>query len=181
MPNWTDCELKVCGKPNEVERFLEHAKSERTQLEADNFIPYPKEYADSDKARKKAIEEFNELPKEEQQKRYKEGNTPDEIKDGFNSGGFDWCVEHWGTKWGLCDVEITDESTYNEERTVDFEFKTAWRPPTPVIKKMGEMFPKLSFTLRYFEMGMEFNGILEMENGETEREEEASYFGHRGG
>ena len=162
------------------------AGSGRTPLDENNFIPYPKEYDNPDKARKKAIEEFNKLPKEEQQKRYREGNTPHRIKDGFNSGGIGWCIEHWGTKWGLCDVEITDESTYNkgkpdEEKTVDFEFQTAWRPPIPVIVKMGEMFPELDFTLRYFEMGMEFNGILEIEKGETKRAEEASYFGHRGG
>ena len=52
--------------------------------------------------------------------------------------GYDWRVDHWGTKWDVADVEITDDIHYSETvRAGNFGFAawfsfrcwTAWGPP----------------------------------------------------
>jgi hypothetical protein len=44
---------------------------------------------------------------------------------------------------------------------------TAWSPPVPLIAKMGELFPKLEFVLRYKEEGMDYKGKMVIKNGVT--------------
>jgi hypothetical protein len=107
------------------------------------------------------------------------GLKPDDwfLKDGFNSGGYEWCIANWGTKWGCCEVSITSRG----DNYVILEFESAWCPPEPVIVKLGELFPDHRFTLQYWEGGCCFQGELIMQDGEVELEENHSYHGRRGG
>lgn len=96
-------------------------------------------------------------------------------------------AELWGTKWYpeevLVDVKC-DESNrkgINAYYEILYTFESAWTPPKPIIKTLGEKFPKVIFDLRYFEQGMMFNGIYVMEEGEVSDDRQADYFGHRGG
>ena len=75
-------------------------------------------------------------------------------------GWYDWCIANWDTKWNACDIDIQED-----EYSLDYDFQTAWSPPIAVIKAMIKQFPKLTFTLRYFEQGMEFNGYMGGKNG----------------
>ena len=46
---------------------------------------------------------------------------------------YSWRIEHYGTKWGACEVEwIADDCV---------EFETAWSFCFPIVKKLSEMFP----------------------------------------
>jgi hypothetical protein len=54
---------------------------------------------------------------------------------------YDWSIENWGTKWGACSPEIVNQS----EHSIEYKFDTAWSFPEPVIRKMAELFPELSF------------------------------------
>ena len=102
--------------------------------------------------------------------------------DGFNSGGYDWCNQSWGTKWGFCDPEITGEVEQKGGKLrLDYHFDTAWSPPIPLIQKLGELFPKLNITLRYWERGMGFRGKLQMVGGEVVHDMTDTYAGNRGG
>jgi hypothetical protein len=63
---------------------------------------------------------------------------PAEVQDGIL-----WACANWGTKWNVhCFSLIKDEAT-----RLECIFDTAWSPPEPVWKKMGEMFPTLDFEL----------------------------------
>lgn len=167
MPNWCDCELTIHG-PHEVShRFVEFAANGDRLLDEDKFIPYPEKFRKRDEARKKW---------EEDQKR--NGGKTDwskAPKDGFNSGGYEWCGANWGTKWGFCDV------TLSGRYPPFYKFKTAWNPPSLLIKKMGEMFPELRFELEYFERGAEFCGTFTVDGGVVECDESREYRGERGG
>jgi hypothetical protein len=89
----------------------------------------------------------------------------------------DWCVAHWGTKWGFYDVNRQDNP-----RSSVYSFMTAWSPAEPVVLKMIEMFPKLRFRYEYYEGGMGFQGVISARNGEvTENSWNAEYKGHKGG
>lgn len=54
-----------------------------------------------------------------------------------NEDSYLWHVDHWGTKWNSTEVETYDGNI--------FSFLTAWCPPTPVIKRLSEIFPEIKF------------------------------------
>lgn len=79
----------------------------------------------------------------------------------------DWCVNNWGTKWN---VDKDQDLNFDIEDTI--VFSTAWSPPIPVIEALAAKFPDLKFTLRYFEGGNFFGGIVEFSNGVITLDEE---------
>jgi len=180
MPNWCDCELRVEVKDtknkeqenkglSELKKFKNFARKGENVLETNNFIPYPKRFKEQTRLAEKHNKKLNELSKEET-KSFKM------MSDGFNSGGYDWCIKNWGTKWGICDASM---EMYHSE--LEYWFQTAWSPPEPVIRKMSKMFPRLKFVLTYFEGGMGFNGLLVCKGGKVIEEKCGDYFGGRGG
>jgi hypothetical protein len=50
-------------------------------------------------------------------------------RDGYNSGGYEWCCTTWGYKWPASDIEVRESPD-----TLSYQFQTLWRPPTFVIK-----------------------------------------------
>jgi hypothetical protein len=170
--------LTVEGPADKVTAFLEHAKGtpdgEETPFDFNRFIPYPEKWEQMDREREAFYDRFNSLTPAERE-------TVPIPPDGFNSGGYDWCVENWGTKWNACRVQIGQRSEWDREVSQDLHFETAWSPPEPVIKRAAEMFPDLTLTLRYFECGCAYNGMLRCEGGEVTFDESGPYFGNRGG
>ena len=179
MPNWceNDLEVRYEGENKEegikeLKRFQEFAQTEKVVLDANKFIPYPQKFKELDKIAEKETEKLRSLSPEERTKQ----PWP---KDGFNQGGYEWCIDNWGTKWGFCEPELVNfEYEYG---TLEYSFDTAWSPPIPLIKKMAEMFPILEFELRYFEGAMGFNGLFSCSNGEIDQDLTGEYFGRRGG
>ena len=174
MPNWCENDLTIEGKLERLQEFREKLRGqnrngEDTPLNEDALIPYPEEFRKMDT---EASQYLKEHPDDWR-------NAP---KDGFNSGGYERCIQNWGTKWGFCRVQEPELRKYgDDEGTLVYQFDTAWSPPLPLIKKMGELFPDLVFDLRYFEGGMQFNGIFRIENGQVTDERSGDYFGNRGG
>jgi hypothetical protein len=175
MPNWCECDLYISGPREELEKFLETVKSEESRFDFDRIIPYPEHFRERDRV----FQEWMTKPPEE-----KTGQLP---PDGYNEdSGFEWHILNWGTKWNarrasLCEqIEAWDEDE-REMLSVELNFDTAWSPPKPIIERASERFPELLFDLRYFEGGMQFNGILICAGGEVTRDETGPYFGTRGG
>jgi hypothetical protein len=100
---------------------------------------------------------------------------------GFNSGGYDWCIQNWGTKWNACNIVTNPVRTLKKSSRLDITFQTAWAPPTPIIMALAKLFPECKFTLKYYEMGAGYQGELQVQGDETLRESESTYRGHRGG
>jgi len=61
---------------------------------------------------------------------------------------YDWACNNWGTKWNSCDVTETAS-----EKSVTWDFLTAWCPPVPVIQKIEQEFPDLSYEFWYTQEG----------------------------
>lgn len=183
IPNWCNNTLSVIGDENEVKRFKkvmnnkDHHGRERV-LSEEPLIPYPEKFrkltklsneweekadAYAKKHGKDGADKWwcgDKLSKKQRAAFIKEhGESP---SDGFNSGGYEWCIKNWGTKWGFCDPSISQE--YDGQ--IIYYFDSAWSPPVPLIVKMGQMFPKLKFELGYEESGCCFKGKLVMEGGE---------------
>jgi hypothetical protein len=151
-------------------------------LDMNKFIPYPKKYRRiDDKQTKyylnlirimKKVESKEKLTKNEKKianeialcELEREGkpnnrlNLPSyEGKDGYNSGGHEWCIQNWGTKWNFGDTTIEEE----DDKGITYRFTTAWSCPMPVLFKMSKMFPNLVF---------KFSGDEESEDFEVEYE-----------
>ena len=90
------------------------------------------------------------------------------LVNGLNGHG--WCCKHWGTKWGICEGNVDSEGV--DRGNINYCFDTAWSPPIPLIKKMGELFPDLMFSLEYSEPGMNYEGRFVMEKGKVTEYEE---------
>ena len=69
---------------------------------------------------------------------------------------------HWGTKWNACYFALVDSPT---DTRAKIGFCTAWSPPKPVIVELSKQLPGLSFTLKYWECGCGFRGILRVKAG----------------
>lgn len=72
------------------------------------------------------------------QEKFEPGDPDRPAKDGFNSGGCEWCVTHWGTKWPASDTCIDEGAT--DQKAV-LHFSTTWSPPRPVIVAASAKFP----------------------------------------
>lgn len=128
-------------------------------------FPYPKRFADLDKK----AQEWDYLFR----KPVKDGGCPQDhkmtkerkkwfddhprIQDGYNSGGYHWCIATWGSKWNSYDTKkvVRPKRKYKEDKgeealfVVKIRFKTAYEPPTPIIYGLAAIFPEAYFTLKY--------------------------------
>jgi len=200
MPNWCDCELAIEGSEEELKKFKKFAKSKKELLDIQKFIPYPKKFKEKDEFMSKLSlmkSKLNDLKDEKKIKRLQNKINKLEIinglsngEDGYNNGGYDWCVQNWGTKWGICSSKIILERCgycekhglyFNRCNELIYGFETAWNPPLPIILKMSKMFKKLEFELRYFEAGSGFNGLFKCKGGKIIENLTGDYFGMRGG
>jgi hypothetical protein len=189
MPNWVENELTITidkkGHPSErnkrikiLDRFIIKARDPKhtdIYISAEQFIPYPKEWKIKDIARRKKSDEINALPKEERIAWFKNNQLPE---DGYNHGGYDWCLINWGTKWNFSN---TTPPIDKEPGKIIYKFETAWSPPYPLIRKMSVMFPELIFTLKYWESGMGFKGVYKLQSNNTLIDKNSAYKGWRGG
>jgi hypothetical protein len=78
----------------------------------------------------------------------------DYVQDGFNSGGYEWCIDNWGTKWNA-----TDAVWVGLHDTLYFD--TPWGPVFPIISEIHKRFPKTTIYYEYYESGQAFMGGCE--------------------
>ena len=166
MPNWCENTLTVEGAEDAVQRFKQLAKPKEgmtdTDLSLDSLYPVPDEIKNTvsggnviDGVYVKVWREVNgkpvAIPKDElnaMQKKYGATNW------------YTWCTEHWGTKW---DVQAT--LTNETPDFLAYGFETAWSPPVAWLTKVARDFPRLRFTLHYYEPGMGFAGTAIADQG----------------
>jgi len=147
MPNWCSNEIKIHGTKEDVDAFEQHLSKSKIPFDFNLFLPYPEEFKVLDDAYAEAEAAgipWDKLP-----------------KSGYEQGGYDWCVNQWGTKWNLQDASVNRDC----DQDLSGNFDTAWSPPIGVLQAMSEKFPALTFTLTYWEGEMCFAGISTFSNG----------------
>ena len=85
----------------------------------------------------------------------------------------DWCIDNWGTKWESDVDRIFDEEI--ENGILSYQFETAWGVSLLVSDKLATLFPELKFKHTYYEMNMDYSGVVEWENGIRISEKEGTY------
>lgn len=113
----------------------------RNLFDFHNLMPYPDEYRARD-------EDSTNLSREAMIAKY--GND----MDGYNSGGYEWCIKHWGSKWNAKDVVWVPQ-----QKT--FYFDTAWSPVFRIVSELHKRFPMLHICFEYYERGMAVMGGCE--------------------
>lgn len=158
MPNHCENDLYIDGPKEKVDALfkLMGLDKDKPEFDCNAVIPYPEKFRDMD-AEARVFSWNSPLSKEEQEAARaaymkKWGTT----SDGYNSGGYEWCINNWGTKWGAYDVWVYT----HELRGLCVTFYSAWSPPSPVIEKLVDMFPELRIEHEYFECGAGYCGGL---------------------
>ena len=191
MPNHCETDMYIRGSDEDVTAFAKWLE-EIEPLNRDicrALLPYPEHFAKMDEEAavfswsSKEDEATRKAAAEAYQAKY--GHT----KDGYNSGGFEWCNGKWGTKWGTYDVDFTPHT----KRGALLSFRSAWSPPsTAVFQALAKKFPNLTFEIEYFEGGAAYCGGMtfwsehecedyERVHGEPDSQWSGDYSGSRGG
>ena len=87
MPNHCESDLRVFPPSNvgPNDRLKDLVEFIAPGFDFDKVIPYPEHYAEADQQRREDKDN---------------GLSWDECRpDGYNHGGYEWCIEHWDTKW----------------------------------------------------------------------------------
>ncbi len=164
MPNHCEQDLFISGPESDLKHFRNFAQENDDSLSANKFIPYPSTFVEMDKAAAEARKNKNYS-----------------VVDGFNSGGYEWCIENWGSKWGIYNSNCKLERFKGSRSRLTFTFKSAWNPVIPVITAMSKAYPSLTFNLKYYERGCAYKGIFKIKDGSVLVNQESTYNGNRGG
>lgn len=191
MPNHCHNDLWIDGPKNDIDALLAliGADQEEPKFDFNAIVPYPARFAEMDAAMAEIcklgnggghwVDRENADAKAAMAAYAAKYGTD---RDGFNSGGYEWCTDNWETKWGAYNVSRRDYEG------VCVTFQTAWAPPKKIIAALAARFPKLELSLEYFERGMAFCGGLSFvsvddvdEGDDRRREWSGEYHGTRGG
>ena len=142
MPNYVSVNIKVNGNKKLIDKFFVNCFT-GNNFDFDKIVPEPR-----------TIEECSP--------EYR-ANKDSHIVLDDERPWFDWYAWHnrfWGTKWNAMDTNI-------DRNNNSVSFDTAWNFPYPVMVKMTEMFPDLTFTIEWIEeQGVISLGRVEVKNDE---------------
>jgi hypothetical protein len=153
MPNWCDNTVSIFGSKEVLESVIEFVKPNASNM------------AVLDEAEPSAMSLQSIFPMDT------------ELLNGSaftsdSTGWYDWRVENWGTKW---DIKATSSEIFSFSEgiyAVDYNFDSAWAPPTEVFVVLSKTFPEIVIHLSYDEPGMDFSGYAVISQGEIVDEEQ---------
>lgn len=184
MPNHCETDLTITAPAATIEAIRAAHFTPDGALDCGSVIPYPEEYRAKDEAARAWAEQYGDevLGMMVRPELKDDPTVPPRPKDGFNSGGYEWCCTNWGTKWGTYDaIPISIEAQLGEQATLTASFQSAWAPPTPVLDALAARYPEARIMAQSYEGGCCFKIETEWADGEQMRYEETTYHGPRGG
>lgn len=172
MPNHCDSDLTVTGPSDDVREFMGRYVTlcDGAVLDLGAILPYPTKFEEMDRIAHEYEEQHPENPYE---------GRP---KDGFNSGGYDWSIQNWGTKWGCYQTYGCDKPIEKTADGVVLHFSTAWSPfRTELLLMVSHQLPTLEFQYDSYERGAEYQTHVTVKGGEVLASSRSDYDGERGG
>lgn len=147
MPNWTSNTITISHPDKALIDLIEATQSSDKGVLA-TIIPCPDELCDDD------LSTWSQGPEQDARDKKKAELT---AKYGFPSW-YEWNIAHWGTKWDLCEPNITRIN----DNTVMISCSTAWNPPIAAFETMTAR----GYNVRclYCGEGPEYAGIWENGN-----------------
>ncbi len=190
MANYIMNRLHLSGDQKQIDELLKSVRGEESVMDFNKIIPMPESLHIESGSRTdtglKAYKDFVyvytfagtekkdllNIPKEKEEVFLK--TRPDIRRDEWELGRsafqneqkygattwYEWSMRSWGTKWNAFKAEITEDNT--------IEFQTAWSRVMPVVQRLAENFPDISFNYRWADEDLGVNvGMAEFENGEV--------------
>ena len=185
MPNWVYNKVYFHGKEEKINELRDFVKGKEHVFDFNKIIPRPEELnlvsgSDETIARSCAVARAEgKTTSEEFEKPWSSGRTFEEwadlgdkylsnIKKYGASTWYDWCWDNWGTKWNSSDAYWEDSKCVS--------FNTAWNAPTPIFKKLSELFPDVTFTVEYADEDVGSNcGIIKYDGKDFSEIEENTF------
>jgi Ferredoxin-like domain in Api92-like protein len=153
MPNWTSNIIRAEGDEDDILAFLDAVKSPDEIFDFNRIIPMPeilnhtgsenRTIAGKDVTSWYVINKGDPVLGDDGVRLFTRKEKALLKRIGHNDW-YSWCNTNWGTKWNACHTEISEQCLNNS--FVEIRFDTAWGEPQPILRRMIEMFPKLSFT-----------------------------------
>jgi hypothetical protein len=157
MPNHITNRLTIIGTEEQVKQVREAIKGEREDqfIDFNKIAPIPKELENT----QSPLTIISQKEYDEQEKRIADGNISDDEKNWGLSRGltqkladeykkkfgyaewYGWQNANWGTKWNAYSQTDIDENV--------IEFQTAWSTPYSLLVNLSELFPEITFEVRY--------------------------------
>ena len=175
MPNHVTNRLTIIGTEEQVKQVREAINGEREDqfIDFNKIAPIPKELEGTQSPLKIISQEEydiqelkianDDLTENERNWGFSRGLTQelaDEYKKKFGyAEWYSWQNANWGTKW----------NAYSQvERDIDcIEFQTAWATPYELLVKLSNMFPEVTFEVKYSDEDFGYNvGEFTLLNGE---------------
>jgi len=126
MPNHISNVLRLYADDKErMDQVISEITSDENLFDFNVFFPYPEAYRLADEA----AEAYR-----------KENGWQGAPPDGYNHGGYEWCVANWGTKWNSYSHRVRQENTWG---MYAIYFETAWAWPKRIIEAFLERYPDL--------------------------------------
>lgn len=165
MPNWCYNNMTITGNPKDLRKFVsditvsvtdEITKDDgtveqrtRTRLSISSLYPCPKELTEYHApltGRKNDDESSVRL----------EGDELEALANHLRAmygatDWYEWCLSHWGTKWGDSDTRLSNDDEYSAESISDTDtslgmyYETAWSPASGLIAHVSKLYPNLIF------------------------------------
>jgi len=167
MPNWCHNSMEIVGPVDEITRFKQvclAVHGDETVLDFDAIKPMPGIFEDD------PGQIFVPDPVTPENRKRVEKQKAFEAQ-ALEATGFahahEWACEHWGANrrpWGF-------EVIRDEPNSYECYFVTAEIPPVGILKKLGEMFPTLEFSLRGFDLGNDWGFRGRIRDGKLELRE----------
>jgi hypothetical protein len=134
MPNWCDNYMEITGSSDEIARFKRTCvvfAAEQAHLDFGAIVPMPGIFEDDP-----GITLFPDpdAPKNRERVETQKAFEAQALEATGSAHARDWACEHWGTDrhpWGF-------EVIRDEPNSYECHFVTAWTPPVPVWRKLGE-------------------------------------------
>ncbi|HEX3747652.1 MAG TPA: hypothetical protein VHW09_27140 [Bryobacteraceae bacterium] len=155
MPNWTSNRIYIEGERADIRAFLKAVKWEDELFDFNRIAPMPEilkhtasGHTTINGVAVKSWYVVKEWEKDSpEQTRLFTAEEEAELAAIGHRDWYSWSIQNWGTKWNACSVDIDDASV--EYGYTEITFNTAWDAPIPLLHKMVEMFPKLTFDCRW--------------------------------
>jgi hypothetical protein len=169
MPNWTYIQLEISGKPEELKKLIKETitvtkvdKVVNHEINNNAIMPYPEHFKEMDRIAKEKEKEYKNKVFIDNEESSKEAMLLP--KDGFNSGGYEWCSQNWGSKWGFCNSHLEDQDI--EDGSISIRTESPWTHPLGLMEDWSKKYPDLEFVYDVEEESNAFVGEMIFKNGE---------------
>jgi len=165
MPNWCNNSINLVGPRDKIRVIWEQAR--KKDEEGGGFLqalhPMPEDLKIT----------AGYLGDTEEQKALEAKQAANLEKYGYKDW-YDWCVNHWGTKWDVglegLEYEEDEDGNFDNGTGVPYAritgwFDSAWAPPISAMAFYGYRNEDVRITLDYHEPGMCFVGRYTVEEG----------------